>query len=155
LEHTTYELITLIKRLAALLHQNIDAKLKPFGLARTQYSMMYHLHTHPDASTSELAERMMIEPATLSGIVDTLQAKGLVKRVDHASDKRRKDIRLTIKGIGVFGTISNPGPTIELIMLEGISYADCATIKSAGRQMVENLQNELKRQEGGKDVTKA
>lgn len=146
------ELITLIRRLAALLHQTIDARLKPYGLARTQYVMMQHLDAQPWISTVELAERMQIEPATLSGIADSLQAKGLVKRISHVTDKRRKDIRLTIKGIGLLLSIPPLGPDIEQIMLKGISVTYTEVMMSSILQIIKNLQNELIRLEEGKNV---
>lgn len=139
----SYELRQLIKRLAILLHQNIDASLRPYDLARTQYIVLYYLDIHPDISTSELAEKMQIEPATLSGIADTLQAKGLVERVDHATDRRRKDIRCTNKGRRLFATIPPPGPAIEKVLLDGIDPAAAATMKTVGLQMLENLEKEL------------
>lgn len=133
----------LIRRLAILLYQNLDVRLKPYDLARTQYVVLHHLSANPGISTGELAEKMQVEPATLSGIADTLQAKGLVDRVSHTADKRRKDIRLTEKGERLFATIPPPGPAMEKVLLDGIDPTAAATMKAVGKQMLENLEKEL------------
>src|ERR1700733_4252581 len=104
-EDASQELVALIKRLAVLLYQNIDVRLKPYGLARTQYAVLKHVGEAGDLPTSELLAKLQVEPATLSGLIDTLEAKGLVVRVEHVRDKRRKDIRLTTAGRKLLDTI--------------------------------------------------
>ena len=147
-EPVSYELITLIKRLAARLHQNIDAYLKPYDLARSQYIMMYYLSVEPNMSGSELCERMMVEPATLSGIVDSLQAKGLVERVERSDDKRRKDIRLTGTGQALLKKIPPPGPEVEHVLLTDLSDEQAEKFKEIGYKMLDNLEREpVKREE--------
>jgi DNA-binding MarR family transcriptional regulator len=126
-EEASYELVALIKRQAALLHQNIDARLKPYGLARTQY---------------------VVEPATLSGIIDTLEAKGLVTRIEHTEDKRRKDVQLTDAGRIMVDTIPPPGPVMERILRQEVNPGDVHILKAVGQQMVRNLEQELQKQEG-------
>jgi DNA-binding MarR family transcriptional regulator len=99
----------------------------------------------------ELAERMMVEPATLSGIVDALQSKGLVERIDRSDDKRRKDIRLTQTGQALLGKIPPPGPNMEAVLLSGLSPQQSATFKTLGNNMLKNLEDEL---EDGKHAAK-
>jgi len=139
----------LLKRLSTLLYQNIDARLKPFDLARTQYVVLYHLYHDPKVSTGELAERMQVEPATLSGIAATLVAKGLIKRTDDATDRRRKNLRLTSEGSDLFAQIPPPRPVMEEILARGIPPRDVAAFKKTGYKMLENLYDELNRQEEG------
>lgn len=141
-EPASYELITMIKRLAAKLHQSIDAHLRPYDLARSQYVMLYHLHAQTKLSATELAERMTVEPATLSGIVDTLQTKGLVERVEHSDDKRRKNILLTDAGRELLLQIPPPGPEVEAVLFENISPSDVEAFKKLGYTMIDNLEKE-------------
>jgi DNA-binding MarR family transcriptional regulator len=153
-EPASYELITLIKRLAALVHQNIDVLLKPYGLARTQYVALYHLAARPGIKGLELAEIMMLEPATLTGIVDTLQAKGLVERIERSDDKRRKDIMLTKAGRELLMKIPPPGPGVESVLLDSIPEADVEVFKESARKMLQNLENELAKREEQKHAAK-
>jgi len=147
LEPASYELITLVKRLAVRLHQSIDARLRPYDLARSQYVMLYHLDAQTNLSATELAERMTVEPATLSGIVDTLQAKGLVERIERSDDKRRKDILLTNAGRELLHKIPPPGPEVEAILLEHIGEEGIMLFKRLGYTMIDNLEKEQARKE--------
>ena len=148
-EPTEYELITLIKRLAALLHQNIDAWLKPYDLARTQYVVLYNLHDTGRLPTGELLAKLQVEAATLSGIIDTLEAKGLAVRVEHAADKRRKDVQLTNAGQKLLERIPPPGPVIERRLRRDIDPGDVHILRAVGQQMIRNLETGLTRQERG------
>jgi DNA-binding MarR family transcriptional regulator len=147
-DRASYELVALLKRLSTLLYQNLDAKLKPYGLARTQYSVLRNVQQAGDLPTSELVSILQVEPATLSGLIDTLEAKGLVIRVEHAEDKRRKDVRLTDAGRKVVETIPPPGPLLEDVLRYEIDSGDVYILKAVGQQMIKNLEKELQEQEG-------
>lgn len=146
-ETTDYELTVLIKRLAALLHQNIDLWLKPYDLARTQYAVLHALHERGSLPTGELLLKLQVEAATLSGLVDTLETKGLVERVEQAADKRRKDVRLTAAGRKLLAAIPAPGPAMERVMLHGVEHEQVELTKLVARQMLANLETELGKQE--------
>lgn len=143
----SYEYISLIKRLATLLHQNIDLWLKPYDLARTQYVILHNLRERGSLPTKELLAKLRIEPATLSGLIDTLEAKRLVIRVEQADDKRRKDVCLTSAGHKLLTEIPPPGPVMEQAMLQGIDSEGAELMKAAAHRMIENLEMELHKQE--------
>jgi len=144
----SHELIGLIKRLAALVHQQVDALLKPHDLARTQYVVLRHLRERGGLATSELVAKLQVEPATLSGIVDALEAKGLVRRVERSDDKRRKDVQLTEAGRTLLANIPPPAPVVERTMLYGVNDYDAMRIRDVMEHMVDNLETELRKQEG-------
>lgn len=144
----SFELVMLINRLAALLHKNIDLKLKPYGLARTQYLVLYYLHTCGGSlPTKELVAKLQVEPATLSSIIDTVESKGLVTRVEFAADKRRKIIELTAAGRKLFESIPIPRAEMEQVLRRDIDPDDVHIIRAVGQQMLTNLEAELQKQE--------
>ena len=53
---------------------------------------------HDPLAMGELAGRMGCDPASATGIVDRLEAKGLVARVADPSDRRTKRVELTAEG---------------------------------------------------------
>ena len=146
-EPASYELVALIKRLASLLHQNIDLRLKPYGLARTQYVVLWNVHEAGSVPTSELVARLQVEPATLSGVIDSLESKGLVKREENSDDKRRKNVKLTEAGRRLMEEIPAPGPIVEQVLRNDVDPGDVHILRAVGQQMVVNLEAELKRQE--------
>jgi len=134
----SYELTRLIKRLYGLLSQNIDLALRPYGLARTQYIVLYNLRDG-GVPTKQLLEKLQVEGATLSGIVDTLEAKGLVERVEHPEDKRRRNIVLTKAGRQLLEEIPAPAPHIQARMLQGLEARDVERFQAIVDQMIQNL----------------
>src|ERR1700743_2167809 len=115
--------MSLIKRLAALLHQNVDLMLKPYELARTQYIVLRRLEDGLHTA-SELAASMQVEQATLSGLIETLETKGLVERAENADDKRRKDVQLTAAGRKLLTAIPPPGPAMERVLRQDVDPGD-------------------------------
>ena len=50
-------------------------------------------------SCSEIAERTLITKGGITGILDRLEARGLVKRIPSRDDRRSVLIRLSAKGL--------------------------------------------------------
>lgn len=148
-KQTDYELLAIIKRLAVLVQQNIDLWLKPYDLARSQYAVLYNLRDVDSLPAGELAARLQVEPATMSGLIDTLESKHLAKRIEQAGDKRRKYVQLTDAGREMVRTIPPPGPVMERALRREIDAGDVNIMKAVGHQMILNLEAELRKQERG------
>jgi MarR family transcriptional regulator, 2-MHQ and catechol-resistance regulon repressor len=74
------------------------AQVRQFGLTPPQFDIIATLGNTPGMSFRELGEKTLITKGTLTGIVDRLEARGLVKRRASASDKRSVHVSLTKKG---------------------------------------------------------
>ncbi len=57
---------------------------------------------HASLSCSEIAERTLITKGGITGILDRLEARGLVKRIPSPEDRRSVLIRLSAKGVELF-----------------------------------------------------
>jgi DNA-binding MarR family transcriptional regulator len=70
------------------------------GLSRPRYNILRMLYQEPDRRLlmSDFAEGMNVSPTNITKLVDTLVADGLVTRVGHDVDKRRRWAELTPKG---------------------------------------------------------
>jgi DNA-binding MarR family transcriptional regulator len=53
-------------------------------------------------SCSEIAEKTLITKGGITGILDRLQARGLVKRIPSPDDRRSVLVRLSAKGVELF-----------------------------------------------------
>ena len=75
-------------------------ELRPLGLSPSAFNVLMALH-NSDGHTLEpcqLAQRLLISRPSVTGLLDTLQAKGLVTRQPHADDRRRILVELTDEG---------------------------------------------------------
>jgi DNA-binding MarR family transcriptional regulator len=68
------------------------------GTTMTQLRVMHLIRQKIDPSTGELALSLHIRPATLTGLADRLEQKGLIKRWADKNDRRVVRIGLTPEG---------------------------------------------------------
>jgi DNA-binding MarR family transcriptional regulator len=63
-----------------------------------QFAALNALHREPNIDQRTLGERISLDRSTMAEVVARLTARGLIRSERHASDGRRKTIRLTPKG---------------------------------------------------------
>lgn len=129
-----------LKRLYLLQAQAIDDTLKAHGLARAQWQVLSHVRRAGAISQKELQGLLHVEPATLTGIVDALVAKGWLDRLEHAEDKRVKVVRLTAEGEERWGDIPDVVDIVEARMLAGIPKADARILADVVEKIIANLE---------------
>ena len=71
------------------------------GLSMAQLDVLRRLHTHGPTPMRQLAASMSCEPSNLTGLVDKLEARGLVERRADPDDRRVRLLALTDEGAGV------------------------------------------------------
>ena len=72
--------------------------LEPMGLTHPQYLVMLALWEAEPLRVNELADRLSLEPATLSPLLKRLEAGGLVTRRRDPNDERAVSVALTPAG---------------------------------------------------------
>ncbi len=85
----------ILNDVARLMRVTFDRRVKALGLTRSQWWVLNHLFRNNGATQSELAEILEIEKATLGRLLDRMEAKGWIRREDHARDRRAKQVYLT------------------------------------------------------------
>lgn len=80
-----------------------DARgLRRHGLTDAQADVIFTLGNTAGMTFKEIGELTLTTKGTLTGIIDRLEAKGLVRRVQQADDRRCTRVSLTRKGDRVF-----------------------------------------------------
>lgn len=69
--------------------------LKAYGVSLMQFRILRILQRGGPKVAGRLAEAAGIQPASLSRVLDRLEAEGLVGRCPDAADRRRVEVRLT------------------------------------------------------------
>ena len=85
----------ILNDVARLMRVTFDRRVKTLGLTRSQWWVLNHLFRNNGATQSELADILEIEKATLGRLLDRMEAKGWIKREEHATDRRAKRVFLT------------------------------------------------------------
>src|SRR5579871_1381417 len=81
-----------------LVATHFAATVAALDLARAQARALHELDLDRPISMRELAERLKSDPSNLTGLIDRLEARGLVERRPDPTDRRIKGLALTPAG---------------------------------------------------------
>ncbi len=84
--------------LAVLLVDGMDRGLGEQGLTRARAEMIWRLHRQGPMTQRDLSRMLQCTPRNVTGLVDALEAGGLVVRRPHPSDRRATLVALTEQG---------------------------------------------------------
>src|ERR1700716_2825316 len=79
-------------------HAHFAVAVAELDLAPMQAKALHELNVEPPISMRELAERLKSDPSNVTGLIDRLEARGLVERRPDPNDRRIKGLALTPAG---------------------------------------------------------
>lgn len=121
----------------------IDETFKPLNVTRSQAWLLAYLSRSDGATQSELAEQMNLGKVAVGGLVDRLEANGMIERRAHPSDRRVNNIFLTDTGRNVVREIRKLTLIANEDMLKGFTVKDLKAIVSLLEKFKQNLQQEV------------
>ena len=84
---------------AELLNRRLDQVLRPFGLTRGSHNVLQILGGATEPLTpGEVTARLTVTTATVTGLLDTLEARHLARRRPHPSDRRSVLVEISDEG---------------------------------------------------------
>jgi len=111
-----------ILRVADRLHRRFAALLEPAGLTVQQYNVLRILRgARPEAlPTMEIAARMIEQAPGITGLLDRLEAKGLILRARQADDRRCVRCSITPAGLDLLDGLDEPVARADAASLAGL-----------------------------------
>ncbi len=79
--------------------------IRSLGLTSPQFDIIATLGNTPGMTFRELGEKTLITKGTLTGVVDRLEEKKLVRRIASPTDGRCQIVQLTTRGEAVFAKV--------------------------------------------------
>jgi len=76
----------------------LSERMAPYGLTVVQSMVLAFLSDADGTTSADLGARTQLDSATLTGVIDRLEAAGHVRRAKHPSDRRAVMLRLTDSG---------------------------------------------------------
>lgn len=97
----------LIRRLQQQSTQIFATRMRDAGadITSVQFAAMNALNAHPGIDQAGIAALIAYDRATIGGVIDRLEAKGLVERVVSTRDRRAREVRLTARGAETFAAL--------------------------------------------------
>jgi DNA-binding MarR family transcriptional regulator len=88
-------------RTADLLFDHIGRVLRPLNVSAAGGLVLGVLRDHGAMSPSQLGERLIVTRATVTGLLDSLERRGFIRRSAHPSDRRSLRVEITPAGLDV------------------------------------------------------
>ncbi|WP_138494446.1 MarR family winged helix-turn-helix transcriptional regulator [Paenibacillus pinistramenti] len=138
----------LLNKAALLLKWDLNKKLNEYELTATQWAVLRDLHNQEmlpeEARTitpAHVAERLLADRPTISGVIDRLSKKGLLRIERNPADRRSQLLFLTPEAGSIFPRlVQDTDITLEQA-LQGLSAEQIKQAKEVLLTMIRNLES--------------
>ncbi len=131
----------LIHDVSRLRRTVMDKALRPMGVTRSQWWVLANLSRHngDGMMQTELAKVMDVGKVTLGGLIDRLEASGLLKRLADPSDRRAKRVVMTPRGTKLLADIQGIAAGVNSQIMNGIARSDISRTETVLYKMKQQL----------------
>jgi MarR family transcriptional regulator, organic hydroperoxide resistance regulator len=136
---------------AVRLHFENSVLRKP-DLTWTAFVVLWVVWIWDELETRQVAAEAGISKGTLTGVVKTLEARGLIERTKHATDGRLVLLSLTPKGKSLMEELFPAFNSEEVFVTERLSNTDCGTLADLLRAIIGQLETNGERRRKGNSL---
>jgi DNA-binding MarR family transcriptional regulator len=132
LQHKDYRALARVRYLIRHFLQFSEEAARSEGLEAQQHQMMLAIRASDEndgPTIGQIAEQLFVRHHSAVGLVDRLEARGLVQRTKHDDDRRQVHLRLTARGA---------------TLLEHLSQSHQSELRKLGPELVTALSGILK-----------
>ena len=129
----------LIHDVARLMRKRFEQRASSLGFTRSQWQVLVHLAKNEGIHQAGLAEILEVEPITLVRILDKLEARGLIERRQHPSDRRVWLLFLTPEAHPSLSLLRTIGDRTRGEALSGLAEAERERVLEILTLMKSNL----------------
>ena len=130
-----------IKRISEYIESDANRALEQYGITCSQARVLTFLLKRQDKTTiqKDIENYFEIKHPTVIGILQRMEAKGLIASSVDPSDKRQKIITLTDSAFKLEKTIADHVEDAEQRMAEGMTEEELETIKQLLYKVYKNI----------------
>lgn len=130
----------LIRHVHRAFVRSLVEHLAPYDISPAQWTALRALWRKDGYSQVELAQRLRVEKAALTAVLESLEKKELILRERSDGDKRRWNVHLTKAGRLLEADLLPLASQIDTQALRGFSNEQTAHFRHALLQVLTNLQ---------------
>jgi len=134
-----YSLGYRIKLLSQVMGRKFQERLEPFGLTTFHWVVLCCLWEDDGLATSSIGERLQQVGGTLTGVLDRMEERGLVRRERDTRDRRIWRIWLTEAGKQLEEVLPPIAVEIREEAMAGMAVPDRELFSSLINQAIANL----------------
>jgi DNA-binding MarR family transcriptional regulator len=132
----TSRLAFLLKRAQLLLVERYAGALEAHGIGPRGLGVLTELAEYGPMSQQQLSLELSVDRTTMVGVVDDLEAQGLVVRRAHPRDRRMNLIAPTDEGLALFHRLSPEVDQAEAGFLATLSPEEAGALRSSLRAVI-------------------
>jgi MarR family transcriptional regulator for hemolysin len=129
----------LIHDVSRLRRNTFDQIMKPLGVTRSQWWVIAHLSREEGSNQTQLAEILDVGKVTLGGLIDRLEASGLVARKPDATDRRIRRVYLTKAAHALIKQMREAECKHNRLVLAGLTDEDRSHLSELLSKLKRNL----------------
>lgn len=126
-----------IRRLQQIAVALFLQETEPFGLTPVQYAALQGVATAPGVDQRTLARSIGLDTSTTGGVLDRLEARGLLQRQANPEDRRVRLLALTADGHALLRSVTPAMLRAQQRMLEPLPVAQRKEFMRMLRVLVE------------------
>lgn len=131
----------LISDVSRLIHKRFDERARSAGSSRAQWKTLLVLSRNEGLNQGALADRLEVEPITLTRMLDRLEESGLVERRRDPGDRRAWNIYLTPAADPMLAKLRATADDLLDLAFDGIDAPEQAALRRTLERVRENLSN--------------
>jgi len=122
-----------------------DKRLAPLEMSAAQYIIMANLAGPEPKSASDLCKGISYDAGAMTRMLDRLEAKGLIRRMRSAQDRRLMHLELTDEGRAAYPRMREMSIAVANRFLRGFTRAEARQLESLLARMLENAHEAAQR----------
>jgi len=115
---------------------------KNFDVTTSQLLCLRTLAHEDGLSAGEIGRRIFIKPGTITGLIDRLEAKGLVRRTRVHKDRRVINVEITPEGRDLVRSAPVPVQSLLAINLKKLSLEEVEKMTQTLERLLKLMQSE-------------
>ena len=131
-----------IIRMQALLHRRLMEELTETELSTGQPKVLAYLKFHDGSCQKDIAAACMLEPGSLTVLLNRMEKQGLLERRMEGSNRRSRFIFLSERGRQLAALVAESFEAVERLAFSGISPEDSADFERICQKIIGNLSPE-------------
>lgn len=102
------------RRAALTIIEGFLERMAEFGLRPVDFSVMSVIHHNPGVTSRQLCAALNLLPPNLVGLVQSLEARGLIRRAPHPTDGRATGLHPTAEGVALMQRAEQAAAELEI-----------------------------------------
>jgi DNA-binding MarR family transcriptional regulator len=132
-------LLVQMRAVGRAIRREVAARAEALDLTPAQLHVLWLLWQEDGVLTSRLADASGPDLGTITGLLDRLEAKGLIRRERCAEDRRAVRVHLTPAGRRLEAPVGRILAEVDALALAGLGRAEVARLRKSLERIGENL----------------